>query len=227
MKNNTMKNRIVTLLLAALIFCTNCTLIAGNTFGRRRSAEEKHEKIARAYRACCYGQEKELEDLLNSGIKVDEIKNNVNSTALGAAVYGKHLEAVRCLLAHKASVTEKCLAGQNSLEVALDAVGGSRPSGSFEVLHELLRYHPARGQLFNEKWVQWSVDRRSPKAVILFNAIDHVENNRQNGTAAQVFLVDRLPDPLVNLVRSYLSYRQETAGEEAQTVRLLAETRAH
>lgn len=214
----------MTLLLAAAFFCTSCTLVAGNTFGRRLPAEEKHEKIAHAYRAAVYGPVEKLEDLLNSGIKVEEIKNNRGSTALGAAVYGWQPEVVRCLLAHKASVTEECFAGQNSLQIALDGIDGNR---SDEILCELLRYHPAREQLFDDEWVQRLAYRESSQLGILFNAIDHIENNRQNGTAAQVVLADQLPAPVITMVQSYLSYRQETEGEKAQTVGLLTRARAH
>ena len=219
-----MKNNVVTLLLVALFFCTNCTLVAGNTFGRRRPAEEKHQKIARAYRAAVYGPVEELEDLLNRGIKVEEIKNNRGSTALGAAVYGWQPEGVRCLLEHGASVTEECFAEQNSLQIALDGIDGNR---SDEILCELLRYHPAREQLFDDEWVQRLVHRDSSQVKILFDAIDHIENNRQNGTAAQVVLADQLPAPVITMVQSYLSNRQETAEEKAQTVGLLARAQAH
>ncbi len=221
-----MKNNVGTF-LAVLFFCTSCTLVAGNTFGRRRPAEEKHEKIARAYRAILHGEVRKLEGLLREGmITVDEIHNGCGSTALEGAIHGRQPDVVRCLLEHGASVIAENDRGQNSVVVSLELIDGTQ-CGPIEVLHELLRYHPAIGRLFNEKWVQWSVDRRSPKAGILFNAIDHVENNRQNGTVAHMLLVDQLPAPVITMVQSYLSYRQETEGEKAQTVGLLARARAH
>lgn len=201
--------------LVVFFLCKSFTLTAGNTWGRTPHIEQQ-EDPGHGFNAALEGDVATLERMICSGVKVEEMKNDWDMPALEAAIYQQQTESVRCLLEHRASVIEEDGIGRTPVMLAVGNIQDCQHST--DILHLLLRHHPARDSLFDNRWVQWLVHLQDPQVEILVDAIDHVENNKKYSTVAQSVLAHQFPVPVLAIVRSFLSKRQETPAESAQTL---------